>query len=280
MKKYILTLAIIAGVYIYSYGQNIPNGNFASWAMLHGTLQPVGWLSNNHTLWVTITQYSPGYDNSNYAAQLSVVNYYGYYYIGFITQKFAYNQSPVSLTGAYEILPQTGDSVYIEVIAILFNNKSPVATSNFVQGSKVSTSFIPFTVNFDYISQNTPDTAYVYVTMVSKKTMSNSAVVIDNLAFSNEGATGIANMNEVIGIGNIYPLPAKNYILIPVNIVKPVNLNIIIYDLAGNEIKDYFKNLYGSSNVEIDVNDIASGAYLISLENGYFRTVRKLIITR
>ena len=118
-----------------SHGQNIPNGDFESWFMRDGTLQPDSWTTDNNPLWVTVNQYSPGYNSSNYAAMLSVVNYLGGNYKGLMSQKFAYNQRPAGVIGAYKLLPQSGDFVNLVISIALTKNMLPVGVIEYIKGS-------------------------------------------------------------------------------------------------------------------------------------------------
>jgi hypothetical protein len=280
MKNGLLLIVFTAKFFLSTLGQNIPNGNFESWEIKNSTLQPTSWATTNLPGFEAISRVTPGYNGTIFAARISEENLNGTPVSGEMKLKFACNQRPISVTGAYRVLPQAGDSVYLIISVTLSNKITPIGYFTVFNLSYIASSeFTPFSYDFYYARPDAPDTARFTIGMYSKHSVINSAIEIDELKFSN-AVDGTIEKKKEITIGNIYPLPANNYISIPINLIKPTELKIEIFDLSGNKLQSFFKNVSGSCNLEINVNNIASGAYIISLENSDFRNTRKFIISR
>ena len=74
--------------------------------------------------------------------------------------------------------------------------------------------------------------------------------------------------NQVI----LYPNPVTNQLVIDLTQYK-VN-NIIIYDYMGKQIKNHCTN---TSDIVIDVSDLAKGMYLISINTDKGNITKKFI---
>jgi hypothetical protein len=260
------------------YSQNIPNGNFEAWEMRKEILQPVSWFANDYPDMIPVTQESPGY-NSNYACRLNtIIINQNYYYSGTISQRFAYLEKPVSIGGVYKCLPEPGDSIEIDVITQLFNSGNMIAYAHSTKYHKTITDYIPFSLNFYYLQDIYPDTATVIFELTSKNHAVNSAVVVDNIQFDEN--TGMNKVNDSFIAGNIYPVPANEYINIPVTATKPGKIDINVYDLTGNKIITFNKSIDGKGDITIPVAGLNSGLYFISIDiPGKERIFRKYTVS-
>jgi hypothetical protein len=73
--------------------------------------------------------------------------------------------------------------------------------------------------------------------------------------------------NNLISGVSVYPNPAKD--VIRVNLEQSAgDYNVAIYDLLGRQvISNSFNNLNGSNELEIPINSLSNGQYLIKLTN-------------
>jgi hypothetical protein len=274
-------LSIVLAVIFYSglTAQVVPNGNFENWTEVNGVLSPDGWVITNIPAAPSITKETPGY-NSSAACKISMVNYRGFVFASPLTQQFAFSENPKSLTGAFKILPQSGDSVSIVVSVVFTKNGEGIGGGGFSVSTKLtSSSFVTFIAPISYLTKTTPDSAYVSVQMLSRNQIAGSAIEIDKLEFSN--ITNVSDYRNTDLINNIYPNPVKDVLNIPVKVNYPASYKIDIYNLTGEKIRDYNYNLYNNQVIHIPVSDIESGAYFISFtsDNGN-RYVKKFIVNR
>jgi hypothetical protein len=81
---------------------------------------------------------------------------------------------------------------------------------------------------------------------------------------------------------NIYPNPARDVILIALSQpTKESDLAIKIYDLSGRMVLS--QNLLesnGSEIVEININDLSSGLYLVQVNIGNYVSAKRLVISK
>jgi hypothetical protein len=265
MKNILFLLTAVLFSLIITKAQNIPNGNFESWSLIDKIMQPDSWETNADTSLVLVSEASPGY-NSSHACNIIEKNVMGFGVPGSIIQTFAFTGNPNSITGYYKILPQSGDSVAIFIDAVLYLNNNPIASAAFLKGSKTSTGFAQFIADFYYFGKANPDSAIVTVYIQSKNSTENSSVVIDELQFSNISA-GINDANKSVSFGNIYPVPAKDNINIPISSLQSQNLNVRIYDLLGTKLNEFQHNNFTGSNINVPVADLANGIYLVSVKS-------------
>lgn len=76
--------------------------------------------------------------------------------------------------------------------------------------------------------------------------------------------------------------PANNEIDLKINLLENDDITIIIYDLLGNEIYKSDNNAYtkGIHNINIELNDIADGIYILETRSNTINTNIKIIINR
>jgi hypothetical protein len=78
----------------------------------------------------------------------------------------------------------------------------------------------------------------------------------------------------------INPNPTNNEINLKINLLENDNLTFIIYDILGNEIYKSEQNPYtkGIHNINIKLNDIADGTYILETKSNTINTNTKIII--
>lgn len=93
------------------------------------------------------------------------------------------------------------------------------------------------------------------------------------------GNTGI---NELSQNGfSIYPNPAKDELFFNCNIENEGNLNIIIYDIVGNEVlRDNIVLTKSENKTKIDISNLKQGIYFVKVKSEKGFDVQKIIINR
>ena len=129
--------------------------------------------------------------------------------------------------------------------------------------------FSRFVVKFDYSNNETPDSAYISIGLSNDPIKGGDKFILDDLSFSVttdiKEETGANNFS----IGDLYPMPAKNYIDIPIVAYKPENLQIKLYDLTGKELLSIKKDVTSAGNgiIEIPLQKLIVGMYFMTIEN-------------
>lgn len=100
----------------------------------------------------------------------------------------------------------------------------------------------------------------------------------------------ISHFNAVLGVDDdpiaqsetnlnrIYPNPAQNSTTLDYSVKGLANIDIAIYDLIGNRLKNIFSGVQseGVYSFAIDTKDMVSGTYYITLKNGN-KTISKIL---
>lgn len=77
------------------------------------------------------------------------------------------------------------------------------------------------------------------------------------------------------------PNPAKESVSIKVNVPKAAQANIKLTNLTGQSVQNFTQNLNaGSSAINMDVSELKSGIYFLTIEAGGEAVSRKLIVNR
>ncbi|MBW7913564.1 MAG: T9SS type A sorting domain-containing protein [Taibaiella sp.] len=78
---------------------------------------------------------------------------------------------------------------------------------------------------------------------------------------------------------NIYPSPANNTIHVQLDgIMKDKHVQYVILDMQGRVVKNWSE--YSKSETKMSVNELPSGNYILNVNDGTFKGVRKFTISR
>ena len=137
----------------------------------------------------------------------------------------------------------------------------------------------------------------VDIPILKLQTIFNSDEVPGTLAyiqamqrFDRKQYVQIAHFNAVLGVDDdpiaqsetnlnrIYPNPAQNSTTLDYSVKGLANIDIAIYDLIGNRLKNIFSGVQseGVYSYAIDTKDMVSGTYYITLKNGN-KTISKIL---
>lgn len=79
---------------------------------------------------------------------------------------------------------------------------------------------------------------------------------------------------------NVYPNPANTNVVVSIRNTKEANYEVVITDLLGRTIKTVNTNNVSSTDLNIDLSDVANGAYLVKVQSGNAVKSSKLIINK
>ncbi len=95
-------------------------------------------------------------------------------------------------------------------------------------------------------------------------------------------ATGIEDRIATAGNVTIYPNPAREFVNISFEVVNPSEIRIEMYDMIGQQVRiqDEGYSYEGSYNVELPVNDLESGMYIIIINTGDSQIANKVRVVK
>jgi hypothetical protein len=92
-------------------------------------------------------------------------------------------------------------------------------------------------------------------------------------------AVGINN-NKLDASVNVYPNPANTNVVVSIRNTKDVEYLVTITDLLGRTVKTMSTEKVASTDLNIDLSDVANGAYLVKVQSGNAVKSAKLIINK
>lgn len=318
MKRLAFLGMMILGVLSSFSQTTVPNYGFENWSTYNGMIKvPDNWFVETITNSITdesgfhiisvVSSASQTTDSyaGNYALKLSNIFAYSGNLRG-ATHTFSPNQIenkegiqpafPVfvkhqTLNGYYKFIPQNGDSCQFFVLMYNHNYKNQ-QTQNVLGGGVAdkggSHTYIPFSLNISYYDGgiNIPDSACISLGAFRMFDPTNgqqlqplglSELFIDNISFDGF-ITDINTIKSKLEKVILSPNPASSVLKIEM-LLKESTYKISLFDLNGRLVKEIAnEKLEGRQNIDVNVEDLSSGAYLllISTDEGYYS--KKVVI--
>ena len=108
---------------------------------------------------------------------------------------------------------------------------------------------------------------YIHYLEVDTFELSNSSTIITNNSLNIEFS--------------VYPNPAKNNLTVEFYNDNYEKTTFTLNDILGKRIKDYtFNTITGKNRVNLDLNNLKNGVYLINFNNNDIKSTQKLIISK
>jgi hypothetical protein len=100
------------------------------------------------------------------------------------------------------------------------------------------------------------------------------------LVMTPDDISGVADEKVAVSSATIYPNPASSTITIGIELNQSANVTISIYDLTGKEVVFVPKQSLqvGIHNLEVDVDDLAPGLYVVKINTGDNSINKKLLM--
>lgn len=296
MKKNIFTILLGSCFAVSAFAQ-IPNSGFENWTSMGSYSDPDNWdqlnsMTSSMSVY-TCTKGTPGNPGASYL-KLVTKNVSGMGMmpgvavsgvIDMVTFKpksgFAYTQRPLSLTGSWQYMPAGSDQGFIGVYLTKWNTsmnmRDTIAMAVQNQSSMIM-SWANFTINLNYMSAATPDSAIIILSASGSAPVNNSSMYIDNLAFSGT-ATGIKE--NVINSMNltVFPNPSNEKVVLNYTLKSTENIVIRITDVTGKVVKELKPNaVIGNNKQELNTNNFSRGIYTITILADNSLSSQKLIV--
>jgi hypothetical protein len=128
-------------------------------------------------------------------------------------------------------------------------------------------------------------TIYYYIegTAVGGKQVTHPFTAPDGyhkFTITGTGTSDIAELENPVMIMDIYPNPASEITVIPINASTEMQASIMVTNMLGEivEIVHQGDIPAGDKNFFIDATEYAAGMYQVIVESGDYRTVKKLMV--
>lgn len=296
MKKNIFTLIIGSCITVSAFAQ-IPNNGFENWTSMGSYNDPDNWdqlnsMTSSMSIY-TCTKGTPGNPGASYLKLTSkTVSGMGVVpgvavsgVIDMVTFKpksgFAYTQRPLSLTGSWQYMPSGSDQGFVGVYLTKWNTSMnmrdtiAMATQNL---TSMMMSWTSFTINLNYMSTASPDSAIIIFSASGSTPVNNSAMYIDNLAFSGT-ATGIKENAANLMNLTIFPNPSNEKVVLNYTLKSTENVVIKISDVTGKIVNELKPNgVIGNNKQELNISNLSQGIYTITIQGDNSLSSQKLIV--
>ena len=252
---------------------NVPDPSFENWSS-NTTEEPDDWYTINPLLSGLSLENANKTTDANtgtYAIEMTTIDYFGDTIQSFLSNApinlfsstpflaSPYDAFPEELTGAYKFAPSGSDSAFLQVI---FTQNGNIIGYD-VQTFPASASYQNFTLPLTILG--TPDSMSI---IAFSGENSGSVLHLDDLALVG-GTVGLQEFSSMNV--DIYPNPATTTVMIKAD----GNYRYSITNLSGKVVMNE-KNLHGA--MELDIRELSSGAYFVTISNEYTSESHKLII--
>ncbi|MCK9613268.1 MAG: T9SS type A sorting domain-containing protein [Bacteroidales bacterium] len=261
----------------------IPNSGFETWTNMGAYENPASWGTMNNATApsgiFTATKAAPGSPGSFYMKLTSktiggnVANGIAVSGILDTIEKkpksgFPFALRPQTFTGKWQHMIYGSSAGAVTVFLTKWNTslvqRDTVAFANYSL-SDMAMSWANFSINFNYLSVEFPDTCVIFLRASGSSPTANDYLWVDNLSFSGS----VSGISETEGSGfslNAFPNPANDQIEFTCSASFHSGDRMIISDMYGKVV---FDKPVSESSVKINTSHFANGTYVCKLVNNY-----------
>ena len=277
----ILSLALVILFQINASSQ-IPNSGFENWV---DDYTPQDWITNSSSDLVTV-QRSSTPAMGTYAAQLNVANApFFLAYPTMLSNYFPVDQAYGSLMGYYQFQPVNNtEFLYLTIWMV---DDGTLAGVGAIEIGTPASSYTPFSFDIVYFGEGiVPDSAYIQIGILDSGSTPTAGAtgLIDELSFG--PPTEVKAISSIVpedfGLSQNYPNPFNPSTKINFTIKEQSYVELLIYDILGNEIDKLVSNNFpaGEYSVDFDAENLPSGIYLARLNAGKYTNTIKMTLLR
>lgn len=265
----------------------IPNNGFETWA----GGEPDGWFTSNVPGTATPVTESATARTGSSALRGEVVVFPDIGALNPIVQSgidaagFQVSQRHATLTGYYQFSPVSGDQFTINVV--MYKNEMGIGVGAQAITAAAGT-YTQFSVDIQYITEEVPDTCIIQFMIIGPNGSDyhiGSWVLIDDLAFTGlvtgtQHASNTAPME--FGLSQNYPNPFNGITSFAVHVARYGPVDVRVYDLLGREVAVLMQADRSPGVYPVYWNSASapSGMYLVRMQAGTFRTVKRVVLAR
>ena len=287
MRFFIVSIILLISLFLSQAFAQIPNGDFENWT--NGN--PDNWITDNALGIATPITQSTDKHGGSYAARGEVLSIAGNPFPGYLYnygesgRGFPIGQRYSQLDGYYK-LTTTGTDKFL--VWVYFWSGEQVIAGNYGWFNAAS-SYTKFSVPLIYFTNDTPDSATIWITASQDTSQGNATASIgtvffvDDLSFSGT-ATGVEDNSQPLSfkLNQNYPNPFNPTTTISYSIPRSSFVTLKVYDILGNEVAALVNGDKAAGNYRIEFNGskLASGVYFYRLTAGNKTDVKKLLLTK
>jgi hypothetical protein len=266
----------------------IPNSGFENWT----DGNPDDWFTDNVPgAYTPVTQSTESHTGS-FALRLGVSNYFTAIIPGYIwsgdnfAEGFPISQAYTNLSGYYQLNSAGNDELYIVVYMLKEGN---VIAANYMETNTNTTGgYNQFNIPIEYgFSNEVPDGAFIWclITDSSDGQFSEGTyALLDDLEFS-----GSVDVDEEVStelntfaLKQNFPNPFNPSTKINFSIAEESFVELIVFDILGNEIRKLISDYYPAGEVEVnfEADDLPGGVYIAELTTGKYSKAIKMTLLK
>ncbi len=268
----------------------IPNAGFEYWTLGN----PDDWNANN--VLTNVTQ-SVSSHSGTYAVRGDVAELAGYTFSPTITsgvnaEGFAFSERPVSITGYFQFSPaaSSGDRFAVNV-GLYKGGAGGIGVGIAANVYSTATSgYTKFSVPFNYLTQDVPDTCVIMIAIVGPGTNQQalphvgSYYFLDDLAFSNEpvNVNDRVNTPAQFNLLQNYPNPFNPSTNIQFSLLKGSYIKLHVFNVLGMEVATLVDEYRGAGQYSerFDAGKFASGVYFYRLDAGNYSAMKRMLLVK
>jgi len=263
----------------FSLAQEIPNNSFENW---NGG-DPVDWFTFDTPEHDAVTQTSDSWEGSS-AALMTVLEEGGVIFSPFLSVGDLGLGTPVtqrygSFGGYYKLNPAADENLFVEVA--MFSDFTGVGIG--IAQLPAAATWTAFIVPIDYISGETPDVAFLLLTIVGGMVTPGTKATVDFLMFGAPTDVELINgLPEEYSLKQNYPNPFNPSTSIEYSIPSESFVELKVYDVLGNEVAILVNEQQqaGVYRADFHASKISSGMYFARLTANEFTQVVKMILLK
>ncbi len=263
----------------------IPNAGFEQWT----AGEPDGWITSNAPgVAVPITQSSTSRSGLfALRGEVTLAFHPPIVQAGLNGAGFAVSQRHRALTGFYQFLPIGSDELVIT--ATMLHDRRSIGGGVLVV-KEAATSYTPFTVELNYLTEEAPDTCMIRMTIIGPMaglSPPGSMMLLDDLSFT-DVVTAREDESAQIRIPNRfvleqnYPNPFKTSAAIRFSLLSPAKVKLAVYNQLGQEVALLEDRRLPPGRYDKKWNPVGlvNGVYFYRLYVDGFVETRKLVLLR
>jgi len=99
------------------------------------------------------------------------------------------------------------------------------------------------------------------------------------MTFARPSTVGISENKAVLANASLYPNPAKNNVTVKVSLVTGSKVQVEVMNTIGQVVKaTSVQGLVGANTINVDLNGLSSGIYLVNIKADNATSTKKLVI--
>ncbi len=272
-------------------GAQIPNAGFEQWT----AGEPDGWITSNaQGVAVPVTQSTMSHSGLfALRGQVMTTFFPPIIQAGPQGAGFAVSQRHGVVTGFYQFSPVGGDRLSVNVM--MFRNAHSIGAGA-IAIAEAATSYAPFTVSVNYISDEVPDACIIKMSIISPVTGGDahqgSTMLVDDLSFSQVVSVGEnksvqSSIPEQFILEQNYPNPLRASAFNPSTTIgfslpHAARVMLTVYNQRGQEVARLVDWQLSAGHYETTWRSVglASGVYFYRMHANEFVETKKLILLK